>query len=534
MPAKTTSAHAKIELSKIWTVFAPFKCGDGTPSIESLKTIPKHLSLGPKTASPIQIERSKIIDFAPFFAGQTVAGNCAFVYIHFTASENGDILSVNNDNELDAFFGVGADWYYEAWIDGQPAHDTLTFGNGCRDFSFTNHKWHMSLKPGKHLLVIRLISGSAGSILCVDTLNRSEIEEGPLSERLHKSSAQPPEPYAYMMPRDMIKLAFQYQETEHVPYCFNISRQQADALTQHYGTGAWREKIVDYIGHIAGVGHYMHCKGLPGGLTEDSFGCVWQMGSIHHLEAWPLQEPRMGDYRLPSLKPYFKEFLHPQWLIEIPATAKQFRIITHTFGLFERAWSLRGFENFLMDMAAEEVFAEELLETITNWILTSIDLMAAAPVDAIMLTDDHAAQRGMIMGAARWRKLFKPRWKRIFDRIHHHGLYTILHMCGDTSEVVPDLIEIGLDCMESCQPECMDIYQLKKQYGRDIRFWGGLGAQSALPFGTADDVRKETAHLKKEMGRGGGYILAGSKSPDEKVPVANIVAFFEEAVMPGV
>ena len=107
----------------------------------------------------------------------------------------------------------------------------------------------------------------------------------------------------------------------------------------------------------------------------------------------------------------------------------------------------------------------------------------------------------MIMGENRWRKLFKSRWRRIYDRVHHYGLYTILHMCGDTSEVVPDLIEVGLDCMESCQPECMDIYRLKRLYGKDIRFWGGLGAQHVLPFGTAGEVRREIADILEAVRR---------------------------------
>ena len=136
------------------------------------------------------------------------------------------------------------------------------------------------------------------------------------------------------------------------------------------------------------------------------------------------------------------------------------------------------------------------------------------------------------MGEERWRKLFKPRWKRIYERVHHYGFYTIMHMCGDTSSVVPDLLEVGLDCMESCQPECMDIYKLKREYGKDIRFWGGLGAQSVMPFGTPDEMRAETRRLKTEMGKGGGYILAGAKSPGEEVPIANIAAFLEEAVDP--
>ena len=338
-----------------------------------------------------------------------------------------------------------------------------------------------------------------------------------------------------MKPRDVTKLAFQYQETEYVPYSFEVDEEQARALTEHHGDASWQEGITTYIAPLTGVDNFLSGSGLTkqaDGSQRDCLGCTWQMGSTSHLVDWPLHEPEMGDYRLPDLRPYFEQHVYPSRPHDLAATEDQFRIVYHSFGLFERAWSLRGFENFLVDLIENTAFAEELLDHITEWFLQSVDLMAAAPVDAILLTDDHAAQRGLLMGGERWRRLFKPRWQRIFDRIHHYGLYSILHMCGDTSEVVPDLIEVGLDCMESCQPECMDIYRLKKLYGRDIRFWGGLGAQQVLPFGTAEEVRSETSRLKTEMGRDGGYILAGAKGLGEDVPVANIAAYLEEARRP--
>ena len=158
--------------------------------------------------------------------------------------------------------------------------------------------------------------------------------------------------------------------------------------------------------------------------------------------------------------------------------------------------------------------------------------MLSAPVDAIMLTDDYADQRGMIFGLERFRQLFKPRWKRIFERIGNAGVYGILHVCGCAAPAVQDLIECGLDCLESLQPEAMDIYKLKREYGKDIRLWGGLGAQSTLPFGTPEEVRAEVQQLKQELGRGGGYILAGAKGIGEEVPVANVIAYLEEAMAP--
>ena len=336
-----------------------------------------------------------------------------------------------------------------------------------------------------------------------------------------------------MSPRDLVKLAFQYQETDVVPYSFSVTPEQTEALTRHYGHDGWQEGVRTCVEHLTGVDNLLKEAGLsqrPDGAQQDCLGCTWLLGSTHHLIDWPLREPAMGDYRLPDLQPYYERYLCPKWPAEIAGGRDQFRILCHSFGLFERAWSLRGFEDFLVDLVEHPKFVEELLEHITEWFLQSIDLMARAPVDGIMLTDDHAAQRGLLMGEERWRQFYKPLWRRIYDRVHHYGMYSIMHMCGDTSAVVPDLIEVGLDCMESCQPECMDIYRLKREYGRDIRFWGGLGAQHALPFGTPEEVRQETRRLKSQMGRGGGYVLAGAKGLGEEVPAANMAAYLEEAL----
>ena len=108
----------------------------------------------------------------------------------------------------------------------------------------------------------------------------------------------------------------------------------------------------------------------------------------------------------------------------------------------------------------------------------------------------------------------------------------MLHVCGDTSEVVGDLVDVGLDCLESLQPECMDIYKLKQTYGTDLRFWGGLGAQSIIPFGTADEVRQECRRLKRDMGRRGGYIFAPTKPPGPETPIENVAVIVEEAARP--
>ena len=340
-----------------------------------------------------------------------------------------------------------------------------------------------------------------------------------------------------LLPRDVVKLAFQFQEYDEIPFCFNASPDQQAGLTAHYGGEYWRDMVRPYIGRLTDLDAYLSLAGstaLPGGLEKDPFGCVWRRGSTMHLVQAPLVEPNLEGFRLPDVSRYITDYLKPCWhrQREIQCTQSSLRVVTLQFGLFERAWSLRGFENFCMDLFQEPHFCEELLGHICEWMLEALDGLLSAPLDGVILTDDYADQRGMIFGLDRFRRFFKPHWKRIFARIRKAGVYSILHVCGNAAPAVPDLIDCGLDCLESLQPEAMDIYKLKREFGRDIRLWGGLGAQSTL-LASPEEVRREVRHLKKEMAQGGGYILAGAKGILEDVPVANVIAYLEEAAGVG-
>ena len=337
-----------------------------------------------------------------------------------------------------------------------------------------------------------------------------------------------------MLPRDVAKLAFQFQEDPEIPFRFNASPAQEAGLTAYYGDESWRQKVRPYLSRLTGVDNFLSLAGLeerPNGTVRDVLGCVWLMGSTCHLVEPPLKEPSLAGYRLPDIKHYINTFVRPHWDEELPTSTDSFRWICQAFGLFERAWTLRGFNEFCMDLHDHPAFCEELIETIADWMVESIDHMLAAPVDAIMLTDDYADQRGMIFGLERFQRFFMPHWKRIFGRIRKAGVYSIMHVCGCAAPAVPDLIAGGLDCLESLQPEAMDIYKLKREYGRDIRLWGGLGAQSTL-LDTPGAVRMEVRRLKRELGRGGGYVLEGAKQIGEDVPVPNVIAYLEEATKP--
>ena len=125
--------------------------------------------------------------------------------------------------------------------------------------------------------------------------------------------------------------------------------------------------------------------------------------------------------------------------------------------------------------------------------------------------------------------MLKPGAKKEYDLIRGAGLDVWVHSCGDIRKIVPDLIELGADVLNPVQPECMDIYELKKLYGERMTFWGGISTQKTLPYGTPEDVREETRRVSAAMGENGGYIIAAAQGIQADVPFENICALVDTA-----
>ena len=212
----------------------------------------------------------------------------------------------------------------------------------------------------------------------------------------------------------------------------------------------------------------------------------------------------------------------------VAAAPERFHLGQFGLGLFERLWPLRGFENVLMDAAGEPAAFGGLVEAVAEHQLRVLERLVQLPLDAVFFSDDWGDQRGVILGPERWRRFLKPQLARMYALVRAAGMQVFSHCCGNITAIIPDLIEIGLDCLESVQPEAMDPYALKRQWGGHLTFFGGVGSQRLLPFGTPKEIRIEIRRLCDEMGRGGGYILGLSKAFQPETPTANALAAVEE------
>jgi uroporphyrinogen decarboxylase len=334
--------------------------------------------------------------------------------------------------------------------------------------------------------------------------------------------------------------AIRHKETPLLPYTLRLGSfvdgyEVDKRLDAWYGGPQWRDSLRNYIAFCPGADDGK-LRPSPTGLQRDAYGTLWRMDRRpFHLEEAPLKTPSLRGWRFPDPDRLFLD----DWGKRARAFLKEnddcFTVVTIGFGLFERAWSLRGFENFLADIAGEPEFAADLIAALAEHQLQLLDRVLDLPVDGMMFSDDWGGQQGVFIGPRRWRELLKPNVARLYARAKAKGKFVLTHCCGSITDILPDVIEIGLDVLESVQPEAqgMDPYELKDRFGGRLTFWGGIGSQSIVPHGTPAELRAEVRRLAAHMRRGGGYVLSTAKPLQPETPVENAVALLEEFIALG-
>ena len=199
-----------------------------------------------------------------------------------------------------------------------------------------------------------------------------------------------------------------------------------------------------------------------------------------------------------------------------------------------RLFDLFGLEKTLVMLHTNPKVIEAATRQIEGFTLAFVGALLDATaelVDVFWYGDDFAGQTGMLISPEQWRRLFKPTYHKVFDLAKSYGLNTWFHSCGTFRPVLPDLIDIGMDVWETVQvhlpgnePEA-----LKREYGRDIAFYGAINSQRTLPFGSEEEVRAEVRARINVLGKGGGYICGPDHSILPDVPAENVLAMLDEA-----
>ena len=315
-----------------------------------------------------------------------------------------------------------------------------------------------------------------------------------------------------MTKREIIHAVLAGQATPYVPWSCGFTKEAKAKLEEHFKPLEMEDALQNHILKLGSdIGFFTD---LGQEHVQDVFGVVWDRSidkDIGNVTGCILPEPTLRQYTFPDP-------LDPRFFADIPSRiarfGERFRVFQIGFSLYERAWTLRGMQNLLMDFYDHPDFVYGLLEAIADYNIAQIRAALEYDIDAVYFGDDWGQQHGLQMGPRLWHQFIYPVLKRMYA------------VCGDVDELFDDLIGIGLNCFNPFQPEVMDVASLVERYRGRLTFHGGLSTQRTLPFGTVEDVRIETRRLLK-MGASGGYIFAPAHDVEGDVPLENMLAFID-------
>ena len=195
------------------------------------------------------------------------------------------------------------------------------------------------------------------------------------------------------------------------------------------------------------------------------------------------------------------------------------------FALFERAWSLRGFEQIFIDLGRDPDFVGTLLDRIMAIQLVLIQRFIDLGVDGGYFGDDYGAQKNLLFSSAQWRKLIKPRLAQLFAPVVERGLPVIMHSDGQIQKILPDLVEIGLTTLNPVQPEVLDHQWLYENFAGKLSFYGGVSTQTVLPYGSPVEVQAAVQQCVRDLApEKTGLLIGPSHRMLTDVPVSNVEA----------
>jgi len=201
--------------------------------------------------------------------------------------------------------------------------------------------------------------------------------------------------------------------------------------------------------------------------------------------------------------------------------------VCYTGSIYEWTKYIRGEEQLYMDYIANPAVVEAMVDKVSAFTGELARRFQEIGLDVLAFYDDFGAQDKLQINPRHWRQFVKPAWKRIWEEVRSRNSDSIifLHSCGCVEQIIPDLIEMGLDVLHPIQPETMDVYEISRQYQKDLALWGTISSQKTIPFGTPEDIDREIKEKVEKMGKKGGFIVSPANIMGPEVPLENIDAF---------
>jgi uroporphyrinogen decarboxylase len=321
--------------------------------------------------------------------------------------------------------------------------------------------------------------------------------------------------------------ALNHKETDIIPYHIDFTEQEHQIMADYLKDKDFEEKLGVHL-------HYIQYWGWPTerqdkkGHFVDAYGVEWNRSGVDK-DIGVIDHPIIADIseRTYKFPPIDHKRIEADMERMLEGKEDKFTMGAIGFSVFERAWSLLSMEEVFVAMLTEPQKLSKLFDDICEYNLEVMNTMLKYPIDGFYFGDDWGQQKGLMMGADNWRKYIKPVMKKLYANAKSKGKFVLQHSCGDISEIFPDLIEIGLDCYQTFQPEIYDIEKIKNEYGNNLCFWGGISTQRLLPYETPEVVKSETKRILEIMSKGGGYIAAPTHAIPLDVPPQNVLAMLE-------
>ena len=349
-----------------------------------------------------------------------------------------------------------------------------------------------------------------------------------------------------MTPRERVLTAFAHCEPDRVPLDYQANPEIDLAMKRHHGLddddseGLAEALGVDFRGcwpaytgpplHHASEGMHVNEWGARTRWIAHSAGGYWDLcqfplaGSLSQdqVDRWPMPSP--DDYSYDELLEYCDA--HPNFPIVFGGAG--------VGCIINRIGQIRGMPDALCDVATENPIGLRLIDRMQDVDLEVVQrslAMVGNKVQIFCMGEDLGTQRGPIISPEAYRRVLKPRHKRFIDEAKRYGLLVMFHCCGASSWAFDDLADMGVDIIDTLQPEAasMDPAHLKRTYGHKLSFHGMMSTAGVLAFGTAQQVRDEVKRILDIMMPGGGFALAPTHLIQSNSPVDNVLALYDAA-----
>jgi hypothetical protein len=327
-----------------------------------------------------------------------------------------------------------------------------------------------------------------------------------------------------MTGRDRVKACLTFKSPDRVPrdlwtlpYVTLFQKEELSSFLEEFPmdiefaclSDSWRAKLDKFS---ARVGNY-----------TDEWGSVWRVAELG--VCGEVKKPVLEDWSaLNKLKPPFKLIRDRDWsfINKYCEQSNKFIISDNAARPFERLQFLRGTANLYMDIAYGDKRFYKLLQMVNEYNIEDIKCWCKTNVDGVHLMDDWGSNLSLLINPTVWRDIFKTIYKEYCDIIHSAGKFVFFHSDGNIEAIFGDLIEIGVDAINS-QLFIMNIEELGKKYKGKITFWGEIDRQYVLPFGTPQTVHEAVMRVRRVLDNSTGGVIAqcewGKNNPTDNIRV---------------